>query len=99
MGRWHYELANLSWIEKKIASWVYETPPDGGFQDAIYFFNKAIENNPNEIRHYLWIGKTYLENKNIDKAKNSFKFLLNLKPSDNSDRNMQKEAEELLREL
>ena len=99
MGRWHYELANLSWIEKKIASWVYETPPKGGFEDAIIFFNKAIENNPEDIRNHLWLGKTYLKKDNIDKAKNSFKLLLNLKPSDNSDRNMQNEAEKILKQF
>ena len=59
MGRWNYELADLSQFEKVIASIVYAKPPDGSYQDAIQLFQNAIALNPYEIRHHFWLGKTY----------------------------------------
>ena len=42
MGRWHYNVADLSWIERNIASLVYATPPEGTFGEAAEYFKSAI---------------------------------------------------------
>ena len=99
MGRWNYELANLSWIERKVAEWVYETPPQGGYEEASIFFQKAINVKNDEIRHYYWLAKTYLEMDNNSKAKEIFKEILNIKPFDASDINMQTESKEYIEDL
>ena len=99
MGRWHYELANLSWIERKIAEWVYSTPPEGGYEQAADFFKKAINVKDDEIRHYFWLAKTYLELDDYQDAKKTFKKILTLMPFDKSDANMQFEAKEYLEDL
>lgn len=99
MGRWHYELASLSWIERTIAEWVYETPPEGGFEHAADFYRKAIRTKPDEIRHHFWLGKTLIEMDEEVEAEKVFNHILILKPMDDSDRNMQKEAKELLEDL
>ena len=92
MGRWHYELANLSWFERKIAEWVYTTPPNGGYEQAIFFFQKAINVKDDEIRHYFWLAKTYLKMSANKEAEKIFKKILTLTPFDNSDVNMQSES-------
>ena len=99
MGRWHYELANLSWFERKIAEWVYTTPPNGGYEQAIFFFEKAINVKDDEIRHYFWLAKTYLKMSANKEAEKIFKKILTLTPFDNSDVNMQSESKVYLENI
>ena len=99
MGRWHYELANLSWIERKIAEWVYSTPPEGGYNQAADFFRKAINVKEDEIRHYFWLAKTYLEMDAYKDAKQTFEKILTLNSFDDSDVKMQSESKEYLKDL
>jgi len=99
MGRWHFELADLSWVERTVAKIVYETPPKASFEKSVEFFRKAIEAKPDEIRHYLWLGKALLKLKNKDEAKKVFQDTIALTPVDEGDRLMQKEATQLLNKL
>ena len=99
MGRWHYELANLSWFERKIAEWVYTTPPNGGYEQAIFFFEKAINVKDDEIRHYFWLAKTYLKMSANKEAEKIFKKIFTLTPFDNSDVNMQSESKVYLENI
>ena len=34
-GRWEYEVAGLSWLEKKAAAALYATPPESTFDEAL----------------------------------------------------------------
>ena len=99
MGRWHYELANLSWVERKVAGLVYSTPPEGTFEEAAEYFNKAIQAKPDEVRHYLWLAKAQIEMDKTSDARKTLNEAIKLKPFDDGDRNMQKEARELLGDL
>jgi tetratricopeptide (TPR) repeat protein len=99
MGRWHFSISDLSWIERTIAGWVYTTPPDGSFKDAVEFFKKAINSKPDEIRHYVWLGKSYLKLGNKKEAKIAFENALKISPNDDSDRILLKQANELLANL
>lgn len=40
-GRWEYEVAALSWLEKKAASALYATPPDATFDEALEDFMRV----------------------------------------------------------
>ncbi|MCF7858533.1 MAG: hypothetical protein K9N07_04315 [Candidatus Cloacimonetes bacterium] len=99
MGRWHYELANLSWLERTVAKIVYETPPTASFEESVDFFNRAIQAKPDEVRHYLWLGKALIKLKKNDEAKKVLMDSIELTPADAGDRLMQKEAKELLKKL
>ena len=99
MARWHYELANLSWIERKIAEWVYATPPQGGYDQAVDYYQKAISVKDDEIRHYFWLAKTYLKMNSYQDAEQIFKKILTLIPFDESDVNMQSESKQYLETL
>ena len=96
LGRLNFELANLSWIEKNIAALIYETPPEGSFEKARDYFQSSINLNPNDIRHWLWLGKTYLAIGEQDKAFTTLSKTISLKPKDQKDQNNIKEANELL---
>jgi len=99
IGRWHYEISNLSWIERKIASLVYESPPKGSFEKAVEFFDKAISVAPNDIRHHVWLGKTYIELDQEENAIYEFKISILLDPEDDGDVLLIKEAKDLLNSL
>ena len=96
MGRWHYELADLNEFERIFASLIYEKPPKGSYDKAIFFFSTAIKIKPHEIRNHYWLAKTY---KAIGKhllAKKEFEIVISLNPRDIDDKKMQKDARNLL---
>jgi len=99
MGRWHFALADLSWVERKVASIIYATPPAASFEKAVEYFGKAHELNPDDIRHLLWLGKSYEKLGQDNNAKKALKQALALPAVSNSDKNQQKEAKALLEEL
>ena len=99
LGRWHYELADLSWVERTVAKIVYETPPKASFEESVKFYKKAIEAKEDEVRHYLWIGKAFLKLKDKEEAKKYLKIATEMTPLDDSDKLMQKEVKEILRKL
>ena len=96
MGRWHYALADLSWIERTVASIVYESPPEAKFEEAEQYFQRATILEPDEIRHFLWLGKTQLELDKTAAARTKFEYILTMPIKSDSDTIMQQEARELL---
>ncbi len=99
MGRWHFELADLSWAERQVASLIYATPPKASFEEAEQYFQKAHQLKPKEIRHLLWLGKTQLKLKKKDQAKKNLQLALEIPAQSDSDKVMQKEAADLLKKL
>ncbi len=96
MGRWHYTLADLSWIERTVASIVYETPPEASFEEADQYFVRASQLAPDEIRHFLWLGKTRLQLGKEAQARASLEQTRTLPAKSDSDAILQEEARELL---
>ena len=96
LGRLNFELANLSWIEKNFASLIYATPPEGSFNEAKNYFQTAIDLNENDIRHWLWLGKTYIALGDIHEAIKSLKKAISITPNDQKDKNNIQEAKQLL---
>ncbi|MFC1527718.1 tetratricopeptide repeat protein [Candidatus Neomarinimicrobiota bacterium] len=99
MGRWHYTLADLSWVERKIAGLIYAKPPKASFEEAAEYFKKAISLEPTDVRNHLWLGNTYVELDNIEGAKNEYNAALAITAENDSDRKLQKEAQKLLSDL
>ena len=99
MGRWHYNIADLSWIERNIASLVYATPPTGSFEEAIDYFKKAKKENPKDIRHYLWLGKSFYAISDYASAKDILELGLKLEIDTESDQLLQNQIKDLLQKL
>ncbi|XP_050311228.1 regulator of microtubule dynamics protein 1-like isoform X2 [Anthonomus grandis grandis] len=45
-GRWHYEMANLTWFQRKIAKYLYKEPPVSDYHEAYRYLSKAEELQP-----------------------------------------------------
>ena len=97
LGRLNFELANLSWLERNFASLIYETPPEGSFEKAKSYFQSAISLNPKDIRHWLWLGKTYIELGQQEQAYTTLMKVSSLDPKNQKDRNNIEEAKQLLK--
>ncbi|MFB0517023.1 MAG: hypothetical protein ACETWG_10550 [Candidatus Neomarinimicrobiota bacterium] len=99
MGRWHYTLADLNWFERTIASIVYATPPKASFEEAEKYFTSAAKLAPDDVRHFLWLGKTQLELDKEDAARANLEQAISLPSKSDSDTILQDEARELLETL
>ena len=96
LGRLNFELANLSWFERNFASLIYETPPKGTFEKAENYFQSSISLNSEDIRHWLWLGKTYIALNEDEKAYEALLKASSLDPKDEKDRVSVEESKKLL---
>lgn len=96
MGRWNYDLDDLSWVMRKFAETFFAKPPEGDFEKARYYFEKAVELEPEDIRNQLWLGKTLIKLDDRKSAKVVLEKCLAIVPKSDSDRILQREARELL---
>uniref|UniRef100_F7FV76 Regulator of microtubule dynamics protein 2 n=1 Tax=Ornithorhynchus anatinus TaxID=9258 RepID=F7FV76_ORNAN len=59
-GRYCYSVAKLSWIEKKMAATIFESPPTSTIEEALINFLKAEEIKPGFSKmNYVFMAKCY----------------------------------------
>ncbi|KAK4472376.1 hypothetical protein MN116_003635 [Schistosoma mekongi] len=79
-GRWCYEVYNLSWLERQIASRLFASPPTTTIKEAEIAFEKAEELRPNHYAAlYLYRAKCSISHSdyktalyNLNKARGLF---------------------------
>lgn len=71
LGAWNYELAGLNMVLRAVAKVVYGGIPDASYEDAVKYFQKAIELAPQRVAHHIELGRTYAAMGKADLAKTS----------------------------
>uniref|UniRef100_UPI00398F61F0 regulator of microtubule dynamics protein 1 isoform X2 n=1 Tax=Pristiophorus japonicus TaxID=55135 RepID=UPI00398F61F0 len=98
MGLWCFTFAEMPWVQQKIAAMFFTTPPISTYEEALQYFNKAEEADPNFYsKNLLMMGKSFMKLKN---EKMAFLWLTKARdyPARNEeDKQVQKEATELLK--
>jgi tetratricopeptide (TPR) repeat protein len=68
LGRWHYEISNLTVIEKAAVKLLYGGFPPSSLKEGIKAFEKAKTLAPGFALNYLELAKAYHRNKENKKA-------------------------------
>jgi tetratricopeptide (TPR) repeat protein len=100
LGRWHYQIISLSWIERNLARLLLGgIPKDASLDSAIESFEKAVQIRPEVVAHWVELGKCYLKKGDKTKAREAFRRALGLTVKDSDDPQYQAEAQQLLEKL
>ncbi len=68
LGRWHYEISNISSVERTAAKIFYGPIPAGSVKNAIMYFEKARTLMPHFILNYVELAKAYHKDGQVSKA-------------------------------
>ncbi|KAM4690266.1 regulator of microtubule dynamics protein 3 [Rhinophrynus dorsalis] len=96
-GRWCYEVANLSWLERKTASALYENPPTASVHEALQNFLKAEDLTPGFSKAArVYIAKCYKELGNVATSAHWLKLAAELPDVTQDDRESTSTMKEML---
>ncbi|XP_041535187.1 regulator of microtubule dynamics protein 3 isoform X2 [Microtus oregoni] len=96
LGRWCYQVSHLSWLEKKTATALFESPLTATVQDALQSFLKAEELQPGFSKAgRVYISKCYRELGKNSEARRWMELAQELPDVTNEDSAFQKDLEEL----
>jgi tetratricopeptide (TPR) repeat protein len=97
LGYWCYEISNLTWYQRKIASAIFTEPPTSSFEEALMYHESAEEIDPNFYSHnLLMLGKTYLK---LDRKEEAIKYLkktVEFPAKNDDDQKAKQEAQKIL---
>lgn len=96
LGKWHYEVSNLNFLEESAIKLFYGGLPDASFSKSIQAYEKARALSVSFTLNYLELAKAYNKKGLAIKARESLQTLLALPISTEDDPRIHKEAKELL---
>jgi tetratricopeptide (TPR) repeat protein len=93
---WHREVEDLPGLVRFAARVLYGGLPPASREEAVRLFRRAIELDPETIRHHLELGKTYLAMKDRPSARREFETVLRLPARGYRDTGWKDEAARLI---
>jgi FimV-like protein len=97
LGKWHYEVSGLNFMEKAALKLLYGGMPASSIQEAINAYKKARELTPNFMLNYLELAKAYYRNGNKTEALENLQKVISMKQFTEDDAEIQEEAKALLK--
>jgi tetratricopeptide (TPR) repeat protein len=59
LGRWHYEVSNLSFIERTLARWFFGSLPESSLSEGISNLEKSRALRPDFLLNYFELARAY----------------------------------------
>ncbi|GAB6024171.1 hypothetical protein CHUAL_008874 [Chamberlinius hualienensis] len=96
-GRWCYEVATLSWIERKVASTLFAAPPTSSYAEAIEQFFQVEKLYPNKWKeNMLFIAKCCIAEKKYSQAVEWLDKAIDLECKNSEEKTIHSEVTQLL---
>jgi tetratricopeptide (TPR) repeat protein len=99
LGSFYKALGDVSWIEKQLATIFLGGLPDGGYDESVIAFKKAIELAPDVVRNHYELGKVYMLQDKDGEAMVEFQYTVSLPIGIAMDCEMQRSAHKIIEEL
>ena len=96
LGKWQYEVSELNSIEKWLVKVTYGALPKASLEEALRYYEKCRQLNPNFVMNYLEMAKVYHRQDNDKKAIELLQAMLKLPDTTSNDAGVKKEGKELL---
>jgi tetratricopeptide (TPR) repeat protein len=98
LGKWHFEVSNLSSVEKWLVKVAFGSLPDASLDDAIRNYEKSKQLYPGFLLNYLELAKSYHRKDKDARAIENLETMLKLPDVTSDDATIRREAQKLLRE-
>lgn len=100
LGAFEFNMAELSWIQRKIVSTLFATPPNGDYAKALEYFQRAESKKSGFYStNWLMMGKCYIALKDNESGKRYLEKAANCTVLSEDDRKCKQEAETLLKKM
>lgn len=99
LGKWHFEVSDLSALEKWLVKVTYGALPKASLDDAIACYEKSRQLNPAFLLNYLELAKSYERKDDPKKARAFIEQMLKLPPNSSDDLKIKQLGRELLDDL
>ena len=99
LGKWHYEVSNLTGLERGAAKLLFGALPASSFATAVSCYEKAKGLNSTFILNYLELAKAYKKTGDVTKAKAVLTAMQNIKNNAADDVRIKEEGKVLLAKL
>ena len=96
LGKWHYEVSNLNFLEKAAIKLFFGSLPASSFKMSVDAYEKARKLHPTFILNYIELAKSYYKNNDKQKAIATLKTSASLPVNTADDPRIKKEAAEML---
>ena len=99
LGRWHYEVSRLNFLERMFARWFYGSLPEASLADAIRNYEKSMALRPDFMLNYLELAKAMHRDGQDVRAISLLRHMDTLRDEMYDDRQVREEGRKLLTEL
>ena len=98
LGRWHYEISNLSVFERTAVKILYGGVPPASIKESIAAFEKVKTIAPGFVLNYLEMAKAYKHDDKKEKAIAYLKAMLTLPNKTEDDASIKDQGRDLIKE-
>jgi tetratricopeptide (TPR) repeat protein len=99
LGRWHYEVSRLNFLERTFARWFYGSLPEASLADAIKNYEKSMALRPDFMLNYLELAKALRRDGQNERAIGLLRHMDKLHDEMYDDRQVRQEGRKLLHDL